>query len=189
MSEQTSKQSLRKFKGSQTLVNGWLSALNLHEPPLLWNPNRTRNPIPFTNRPASFESDPSSDDWSSMSPRESSIFESATRRHSSLTDWSATAGEVERRQKEMASLPGSESGPRWLGADRSFEKTEMTANFWREGCGALVFSSRGVYDSMDAQPRGSKGTGKCGRRRVKESIIVSYFMFSCLREITPNFCS
>lgn len=43
----------------------------------------------------------------------------------------------------MARLPGSDSGSRWLGADRSFEKMESTASFWSAGWGTWVFSRRG----------------------------------------------
>lgn len=59
----------------------------------------------------------------------------------------------------MTSLPSSESGLRWVGADRSLEKMEMTANFWREGCGTRVFSRRGVYDSIDPR-RETSGAAK-----------------------------
>lgn len=48
----------------------------------------------------------------------------------------------------MASLPGPDSIPMWAGADRSLEKIEITASFWSEGCGTLVFSSKGVYKSI-----------------------------------------
>jgi hypothetical protein len=51
----------------------------------------------------------------------------------------------------MASLPGSDSESRYFGADRSFEKIEITANFWREGCGTLVLSSKGAYESIERE--------------------------------------
>lgn len=49
----------------------------------------------------------------------------------------------------MASLPGSESESRYFGADRSFEKIVITANFWSDGWGTRVFSNNGVYESID----------------------------------------
>lgn len=48
----------------------------------------------------------------------------------------------------MASLPGSDSESRCFGADRSFEKIEITANFCSEGWGTLVLSSNGAYESI-----------------------------------------
>ena len=49
----------------------------------------------------------------------------------------------------MASLPVSESESTYFGADRSFEKIEITAYFWSDGWGTPVFSSSGVYESIE----------------------------------------
>lgn len=128
---------------SLTLTNGWVSAEgNRNEELSCRNPYLTRNPSPLTNTSTKRDSQPSRTDWSSNSARERSSLESFTRRQSSRTDWSTTAGDAERRHWVTASRPGSESGFRGGGDDRSFSKIEITANFWRERWGARVRSRR-----------------------------------------------
>lgn len=130
-------------------MKGWFSdEWNRNRELSLWNPSLTSNPKPLTNTSTKRESEPSRADWSSNKPLDSSNLESFTRRQSSLTDWSTTAGEVELRHWVIASLPGSELMPRWGGADRSLSKIEITAKLWSEGWGNRVLSSRGEYDSI-----------------------------------------
>lgn len=148
---------------SHTLTNGWFSVeLNFQFPSFSSYPIRIKNPKPFTKSETNFGSQPSRADWSSSKPRERSRTESDTNRHSSRTDWSTTVTDAEVRQKEIASLPASDSEPNRSGADRNLEKMEITANLCMEGWGTRVFSSNVAYEAIPLTRVGDRSNGYFG---------------------------